>query len=121
MIQIYSKDSVRIYNILHQFGLTATSSSFFQMVYAIHLALDDPKMLFYITKYLYPTVAREYKTNWKCIERNLRRITQHAWQANPDLFRKMAQYHFLRCPTVSQFIAVVIAYLSSERDRPTRS
>lgn len=111
-----NKHPAKIRDVLYQFGLTATSSAFFQMSCAIHLTIDDPTILIYTTKYLYPKVGREFHANWKSVERSLRRITLRAWQNNPALFNRMAQYHYPRCPTASQFIAVVAAYLSSERD-----
>ncbi len=102
-----------IYDILYQFGITATNCGFFQMSYAIHLAMGDPELMTMITKLLYPRVAHQYKTNWRNVEHNLRRVARHAWKNNPDLLRKMAHYHIFSAPSASRFIAIVAAHLKS--------
>ena len=102
-----------IYDILYQFGITANSSGFFQMSYAIHLAMDEPELMTMITKLLYPRVAHQYKTHWRNVEHNLRRVARHAWRNTPELLRKMARYHLFSAPTASCFIAIVAAHLKS--------
>ena len=105
-----------IYDALYRFGINANTRAFFQMTYAIRLVMDDPERLTMITKMLYPQVAQVYQTSWKNVERNLRRITRRAWRNNPELLRRMARGGLLRCPTASQFIAIVAAYLRTKDD-----
>lgn len=45
-----------------------------------------------VTKWLYPDVAEQYKTNWKAVERNIRSIIALAWDSNPELLRKFSGY-----------------------------
>ena len=88
----YSSEIIgKIHTLLYLLGSNAGSSGFFQASYAVYLVVEQPERLQYITKYLYPAVAREYDTNWRAVERNIRHIANRAWHANPDLLRKMVK------------------------------
>lgn len=113
MITANDNNLSEIYDLLYRFGLNANSCALFQMSYAIWCVMDDPEKLTLTTKLLYPEVARKYKTSWKNVERNLRRVARRAWRNDLSLLRKMARYSLFRCPTASQFIAIVAAYLKA--------
>ncbi len=61
-----------IYDLLHRLGVTVNYTGFFQTAYAVYLIMENPKRLLLVTKWLYPEVAKQYKTNWKAVERNIR-------------------------------------------------
>lgn len=102
-----------IYSLLYQLGVTATSTSFFQTAYAVRLAVEQPQTLLLVTKWLYPEVAKHYRTNWKAVERNIRRLVAAVWAANPNLFREIARQPLPRAPTVTQFLSILAAYITS--------
>lgn len=54
-------------------GLLPSSVCYFYMAEALRLSLREPDRLLLVTKHVYPDVARCFDTNWKCVERGLRR------------------------------------------------
>lgn len=102
-----------IYSLLYQLGVTATSTSFFQTAYAVRLAVEQPQTLLLVTKWLYPEVAKHYRTNWKAVERNIRRLVAAVWAAKPDLLRDIARQPLSHAPTVTQFLSILASYINS--------
>lgn len=60
-------------------GLLPSSVCYFYMAEALRLSLREPDRLLLVTKHVYPDVARCFDTNWKCVERGLRRAANVAW------------------------------------------
>lgn len=61
-----------IYDLLYRLGVTANYTGFFHTACAVSLCAKQPDRLLLVTKRLYPEVARQYRTNWKAVERNIR-------------------------------------------------
>lgn len=104
--------TVEIYSLLYQLGASATSTSFFQTAYAVRLAVEQPQTLLLVTKWLYPEVARQYRTNWKAVERNIRRLVAAVWNKHPDLLCEIARRPLLHAPTVTQFLSILAAHIA---------
>ena len=68
-MKIYSEDA---YHLLHRLGATANYTGFSYLVRALQLCAEEPERLLLVTKWLYPDVAKQYGTNWKAVERNIR-------------------------------------------------
>ncbi|MBE6909545.1 MAG: sporulation protein [Ruminococcaceae bacterium] len=102
-----------VYDILYRLGLNASSVSFFHAAYAIRIAAGQPGSVTYATKILYPAVAKEYGTNWRTVERSLRRASNTAWLSNPELLCELARHRLYSRPTASEFIAILAAYLAT--------
>lgn len=96
-----------IYDLLYQLGITANYYGFYYASYAVYLAMQQPERLLLITKFLYPDVAKKYKTNWKCVERNIRTVINISWKTNRTLLIELAHGTLLHKPTASQFIAIL--------------
>lgn len=80
--------TAEIYDLLYRLGVSAESVAFFHTAYAVRLAVEQPQMLLLVTKWLYPEVARHYHTNWKAVERNIRRVVAAAWKHDPGAFMR---------------------------------
>lgn len=103
--------TANIYSILYKLGVTANSIGFFHTAYAVRLTVKQPETQLLVTKWLYPEVAKHYRSNWRAVERNIRRAVATAWKTNPEFLCEMAQ-HPLSCrPTSSQFLSILSAYL----------
>ena len=109
-----SKTMRKIHELLYELGVNAGSCAFFHTSYAIWLAIEQPERLQLITKWLYPEVAVQYGTNWRAIERSVRRIINRIWLTNPDLLRKIAHNRLYSRPTATEFIAILAAYISKQ-------
>ena len=99
------------YDILYRLGLTAASVSFFHTACAVRIAAEQPELLTYATKILYPAVAKEYGTNWRTVEHSIRRAVHTAWLCNPELLCELAMHRIYSRPTSSEFVAILAAYL----------
>lgn len=102
-----------IYELLYRLGLTADSVSFFHTAYAVRLVVEEPERLTLVTKLLYPSVAKRYRTTWRAVERSIRRSALVAWRANPEYLRKLARYRLYRCPTAAKFLAILSANVTT--------
>ena len=96
-----------VYDMLTRLGITADYTGFHQTAYAVQLAVDDPSRLQLTSKLLYPDVAEHFKTNWQCVERNIRTISQMAWERNPALLSELFGYKLTGRPRASQLIAIL--------------
>ena len=107
-----SSITAEIYDLLYRLGASANSIAFFHTAYAVRLAVEQPQMLLLVTKWLYPEVARHYRTNWKAVERNIRRLIAAVWASNPGLLRETARKPLPHAPTVTQFRSILAAYIT---------
>ena len=104
-----------IRKILTSLGITANYAGFNYMTYAIYLTLNDPVRLHYVTKLIYPDVARMYKTGAKCVERSIRTACNICWERNPHLICTMAGYQLTKKPSNSVLLAIVSTWISSDK------
>ena len=65
---------------------------------------------------LYPDVARCFDTNWKCVERGLRRATNVAWNTAPEKLSELAHRHLTEKPSVSELLSLLTIYLRAEEE-----
>ena len=71
--------------------------------YAVALCAERPDLLLLVTKNLYPEVARQYRTTWQAVERNIRTVVGVVWKRNPALLEQMAGGP----PRSARFLAIV--------------
>ena len=114
MCRIVGTEMKEIYNTLYRLGITAKYRGFFHASYAVSLAIKQPDRLLMVTKWLYPDVAKEYKTEWGCVERNIRTIADLAWRYHRRELEELAHTNLNKKPTPSQFLAILVAYITSE-------
>ena len=107
-----------IYDLLFRLGVTANYAGFFQTASAVHLCTEQPDRLRLVTKWVYPDVAKRYNTNWKAVERNIRRVNGIAWEQNRSLLWQLAGRELLYKPSNAQFLAILSHVLQSRRTDP---
>lgn len=98
-----------VYDILYRLGVTADYIGFYHASYAIYLAVIHPKRLLFVTKLLYPAVAKHYDTSWHRVERNIRTVVGIAWRSNRELLVELARHPLPDKPTPAQFLAILTA------------
>lgn len=102
-----------IYDLLYRLGVTANYTGFFHTAYAVELCVELPDRLLLVTKLLYPEVAKQYHTNWKAVERNIRSVNNIIWQENRPLLEELAHRHLQQKPRNSQLIAILTASMTT--------
>lgn len=102
-----------IYDLLYQLGVTANYTGFFHTAYAVSLCAEQPDRLLLVTKWLYPEVAKQYHTNWKAVERNIRTVSDIIWRENRPLLERLARRTLSKRPRTTQLLAILASSLSS--------
>ena len=104
---------IEIYDLLYQLGITANYTGFFHMAYAVLLCMERPDRLLLVTKWLYPEVAKQYNTNWKAVERNIRTAGCVIWRENRPLLEQLARRPLVRRPHTAQLLAILVFALDA--------
>lgn len=96
-----------IHILLLKLGIPIHYLGFWQTAYAVALASEDMTKLQYITKFLYPEVAKYFKTSCACVERNIRTAKNAAWENNAKLLIQMSQGLCWARPTTAEFLSLL--------------
>jgi two-component system response regulator (stage 0 sporulation protein A) len=108
----------RVTNMLHEIGVPAHIRGYNYMREAIMMAINDMDILNYITKELYPSIAKKCNTTPSRVERAIRHAIEVAWNrgkidAIDSLFGYTINTHKGK-PTNSEFIALIADQLRLE-------
>ena len=101
---------IQIHDLLYSLGITAKYVGYFHTSHAVYLVMQQPDRLLLVTKWLYPDVAKHYRTDWRNVERSIRTVADIAWKLRPDKLSAIAKYELKRRPSNSHFIAILAAY-----------
>ena len=93
--------------------MTANYTGFFHTAYAISLCAEQPDRLLLVTKWLYPEVARQYGTNWKAVERNIRTVSCIIWRENQPLLEELAHRHLDQRPRNAEMLSILVSSLDA--------
>ncbi|MDR2752468.1 MAG: sporulation transcription factor Spo0A [Clostridiales bacterium] len=108
----------RVTNILHEIGVPAHIRGYHYMREAIMMAVEDIDVLNYITKELYPSIAKKCNTTPSRVERAIRHAIEVAWsRGKVDIIDNMFGYtinNHKGKPTNSEFIALIADRLRLE-------
>lgn len=107
-----------IYALLHRLGVTANYTGFFHTAYAVRLCAEQPERLLLVTKWVYPDVAKRYKTNWKAVERNIRTAGGVIWEKGRRDLERLAGRELARKPCTAQLLAILSYNFLASDARP---
>ena len=100
-----------ITGILHEIGVPAHIKGYLYLRESISMVYSNVDILGGITKVLYPTVAKKYKTTSSRVERAIRHSIEVAWnRGNVDAISQIFSYtisYNKSKPTNSEFIAMI--------------
>lgn len=105
-------------NILLEIGIPAHIKGYQYIREGIIMAFYDRNMLHYITKFLYPSIAKKYKTTSSSVERTIRHAIEVAWRrGNLEILEEV--FGNTICagkgkPTNSEFMALLTDKLRLE-------
>ena len=60
--------------LIRSLGIGATYRGYAYLIYGTRLCLSDENYLLFVSKYLYPDIARHYNTTSYSVERNIRTV-----------------------------------------------
>lgn len=102
---------IMVSEIMHQIGVPAHIKGYQYLRTAIVLSINDNDMLESVTKILYPTVAKMFKTTPSRVERAIRHAIEVAWdRGDVDVLSSYFGYTIQNTrgkPTNSEFIAMI--------------
>lgn len=105
-------------DIIREIGIPAHIKGYQYIREGIIMAIKDVNMLNYITKLLYPSIAKKYKTTSSSVERAIRHAIEVAWgRGKIDVIENMFGYTVSAGkgkPTNSEFIALIADKLRIE-------
>lgn len=98
-------------NSIHELGVPAHIKGYHYMRTAIMMVIENQDLLNYITKQLYPEIAKKYKTTSSRVERAIRHAIEVAWgRGRSETINEIFGYTVhdgKGKPTNSEFIAMV--------------
>lgn len=101
----------QVTKIIHQIGVPAHIKGYQYLRSAILMTIDDNEVINSVTKILYPTVAKKYKTTTSRVERAIRHAIEVAWdRGDVDTLNSYFGYTIQNTrgkPTNSEFIAMI--------------
>lgn len=115
LILDYSKSNsdieIIVSDIMHQIGVPAHIKGYQYLRTSILLTIEKPELMHSVTKELYPTVAKMYKTTSSRVERAIRHAIEVAWdRGDVDVLSAYFGYTIQSArgkPTNSEFIAMI--------------
>ena len=102
-------------DLLYRLGVTANYTGFFQTAFAVCLCVEQPERLRLVTKWVYPDVARRYKTSWKAVERNIRTVNGIIWKQNRPFLEKLIGRGLPHKPSNAQLLAILVSSLLAQK------
>ena len=101
----------QVTKIIHQIGVPAHIKGYQYLRTAILMTIDDNDIINSVTKILYPSVAKKYKTTTSRVERAIRHAIEVAWdRGDVDVLNSYFGYTIQNSrgkPTNSEFIAMI--------------
>lgn len=109
-LQVHSLEA-DVTNIIHEIGVPAHIKGYQYLRDAIILSVKDGEIMGAITKRLYPTIAKKYKTTSSRVERAIRHAIEVAWsRGKMDTIEELFGYTVSSGkgkPTNSEFVALI--------------
>jgi two-component system response regulator (stage 0 sporulation protein A) len=104
----YSSLETELTAVIRHLGIPAHIKGYQYIRESVLLALEDDNMLSYITKYLYPTIAKRHRTTSSSVERAIRHAIGIVWErGNAQAFEEWYGSQDCR-PTNSEFLSLLV-------------
>lgn len=111
-----------IYRLIRQLGVTSKYKGYYFLAEAVKLSVEMQGRPIKITKDIYPTLARKFKSTPVNIEHNIRTVLNLCWSSGKETLNTIAGYSLRYKPTNSEFIDILAYYLSqAESEENQRS
>ena len=111
-----------IYRLIRQLGVTSKYKGYYFLAEAVKLSVEMQGRPIKITKDIYPTLARKFKSTPVNIEHNIRTVLNLCWSSGKEPLNAIAGYSLRYKPTNSEFIDILAYYLSqAESEENQRS
>ena len=103
-----------ILDLLRPLGITERYFGVRQLIQAVEMVMENPDTIHALQKEVFSEIAAQYSVSWGAIERNLRIISQRAWDADSLYMERLAGYPMSKRPTASQLIEIILHSVQRE-------
>ena len=103
-----------ILDLLRPLGITERYFGVRQLIQAVEMVMENPDTIHALQKEVLSVIGEQYSVSWGAVERNLRSISQRAWDTDSGYVEKLAGYPMSKRPTASQLIEIIL--FSVQRD-----
>ena len=104
-----------ILDLLRPLGITERYFGVRQLIQAVEMVMENLDTIHALQKEVLSEIAAQYSVSWGAIERNLRIISQKAWDTNSGYIEKLAGYPMSKRPTASQLIEIILHNVQREQ------
>jgi len=103
-------------DLLRRLGIPSTLKGHCYICYGVYLIRQNPEVIQYVTKELYPEIAEQYEISWESVEHAIRTAVNVCWErGNRGLLNEIAGYELRRKPTASEFIGMISFYIRKSK------
>lgn len=111
---------LKIANYMHDLGVPVHIRGYLYLREAIKMGVQDRNILNYVTKELYPSIAKVFNTTSNKVERAIRHAIETTFKnSSSELLHEIFDIYIdkrKRKPTNSQFIAVIVDRIILEKE-----
>ena len=104
-----------ILDLLRPLGITERYFGVRQLIQAVEMVMENPDTIHALQKEVYDVIALQYSVSWGAVERNLRLISQRAWDTDSLYMEQLAGYPMSKRPTASQLIEIILHSVQREQ------
>ena len=97
-----------ILDLLRPLGITEQYIGVRQLIQAVEMVMENPDTIHALQKEVLSVIAAQYSVSWGAVERNLRLISQKAWDTDSGYVEKLAGYPMSKRPTASELIEIIV-------------
>lgn len=101
----------QVTNVIRRFGIPAHIKGYQYIREGIMMSIKDEEMLSFITKFLYPAIAKEFHTTASSVERAIRHAIGVAWERGnaKAVLKEFGYYHgSSKRPTNCEFLSTIV-------------
>lgn len=104
--------SQRIQQSLRRLSIGGNLRGFYYLAYAVELTVLDPFRVQFITKGLYPAIARRYSVSISSVERAIRTALNISWnRGGKEALNQMTGRHLIERLSAAEFIDLFADYI----------
>ena len=96
---------------LRRMGVGRQYKGSFCVAFATGMYIENNGDHLYITKDVYPVVAKRMHLKWKAVEQNITYVARKCWEKNPEYLREIAGYELERQPSNQEFIDILVNHV----------
>lgn len=109
----YQQVKFKIMNIMKELGITANLKGYNYLVEAVICVYQDSSYMEFVTKRLYPDIAKKFNTTSSKVERAIRHVITRSFNnGDVDVINKYFSYSYIKgSATNSEAIATLVEYI----------